>query len=161
MWFERRRVLCIHPGLSQVIAAESGTALRIRTNGRGGQGFRAELSHAVRAHARCGGTFGDDRTQGISAPNYLGAFRNGSIFQPPVCPQPGTCRPSAGWEVGQEAAKEGRTSCGRKSWRTCFGGSDGLLECASHRLVLWRGQIKSASMPPPGTAWPFAGCTTG
>ena len=36
MWFKCRRMLCIHPRLSQVIPVESGTTLRICTDGRRG-----------------------------------------------------------------------------------------------------------------------------
>ena len=48
MWFDRCRVLCIHPRFSQIIADESSITPRIRTGGRRGQGRRAALSYAAR-----------------------------------------------------------------------------------------------------------------
>ena len=83
MRFDRCRVFCIHPRFSQIIAVEVGITLRIRTTRCRGQGRRADLSHAVRAHARSGRGFGDVCPQGLPAADRLGAFRDiGTVFLP-------------------------------------------------------------------------------
>src|SRR5436190_10525251 len=54
--FHSSRVLWIDskPRFSQIIAADGGITVRIRTSRRRGQGLRADLSHPLRAHARSG-----------------------------------------------------------------------------------------------------------